>query len=176
MSTILLLEAVSLFLGDANPENSKHLSLTSLTLPNLEYDTIDHRPGGGALSVAWSMGVIKKLEPTFKLAGFDQDAFNLFGIGSGAINTFTAYGVVRDKREGKALQGKAIFRGSIGKLTADAWTRGAEFGHDYRIDEVTKYQLWLGGQEWYSIDFWVNPRPRVFGQTDAEYASMLGLV
>ena len=35
MSTILLLEAVNLFMGDADPEKSKHLSLTSMTLPTL---------------------------------------------------------------------------------------------------------------------------------------------
>ncbi len=175
-SSIMLLEAVSLFLGDADPEKSKHLSLTSLTLPSLEYDTIDHRPGGGSMSVAFLTNAIKKLEPTFKLAGFDPEAYNLFGVGSGQVNNFTAYGVIKDKREAKKLQAKAIFRGAIGKLTPDAFTGGAEFGHDHRLDEVTHYELWIGGKEWFYSDFWTMPRPRIFGNEDTEYASMLGLV
>jgi phage tail tube protein FII len=174
-NTILLLEAVSLFVGNHNPEASKHLKLTSLTLPVLEYDIVNHKPGGGAMEVGFSMGAIKKLEPTFKLAGFDEDAYRLFGVGSGAVDTFTAYGVVKDKREAKSIKGKAVFRGSIGRVAPDAFTRGAEFNHDHRLDEVTYYCLSLGEQPWYEIDFWTMPRPRVFGNEDREYMTMLGL-
>jgi phage tail tube protein FII len=174
-NTILMLEAVSMFLGNADPTKSKHLKLTSLTLPTLEYDIVDHKPGGGAMEVGFSMSAIKKLEPTFKMAGFDQEAFRLFGVGSGAVSNFTCYGVIRDKREAKPLQGKAVFRGSIGRIAADAFTRGAEFGHDHRIDEVTHYELSIGGSEWYSIDFFTQPKPRVFGVEDREYMQMLGL-
>ena len=175
-STIMLMEAVSLFLGDSNPENSKHLAISSLTLPNLEYDVIDHRPGGGAMSVGFIMNSLKKLEPTFKLAGIDPDGYHLFGIGSGQANVFTAYGVILDKRAAKKYQAKAIFRGAIGKMTADAWNRGNEWGHDYRLDEVTRYELTIAGQEWYHVDLWEAPVARVFGNEDSEYASMLGLV
>jgi uncharacterized protein len=99
----------------------------------------------------------------------------LFGVGSGAVDTFTAYGVIRDKREAKPLQGKAIFRGSIGRIAPDAFTRGAEFGHDHRLDEITHYELWIGGAEWFAIDFWTMPKPRIFGVEDREYTQMLGL-
>jgi uncharacterized protein len=145
-NTILMLEAVSLFIGNADPEKSKHLKITSLTLPTLEYDIVDHKPGGGAMEVGFSMSAIKKLEPTFKLAGFDEEAMRLFGVGSGAIDTFTAYGVIRDKREAKPLQGKAIFRGSIGRIApghyaaalpgADRWGRDRARAGDQRADPV----------------------------------------
>ena len=174
--SILLLEAVSLFLGDADPEKSKHLALTSLTLPTLEYQTVDHNPGGGAGEVSFSMSSLKKIAPTFKMAGFDQEAMNLFGIGSGKPNNYTAYGVIRDKRDGKALQGKAIFRGMISKMAPEAFERGKEFGHDYELAEVTHYELWIGGREWWAWDFWTMPRARVFGNEDREYQAMLGLV
>lgn len=176
MSDILLLEAVSMFLGDADPEKSKHLKLTSLTLPNLEYQTVTHNPGGGAGQVIFGMGAINAIQPTFKMAGFDEEAYRLFGIGSGAVNAFTCYGVIRSKREGKPLQGKAIFRGAIGKVTADAFSRGSEFGHDHNLIDVTHYELSIGGKEWYYWDFWNTPKPRVFGQEDREYQAMLGLV
>jgi uncharacterized protein len=176
MSNVLLLEAASLFLGDADPTKSKHLSLTSLTLPTLEYQTVDHNPGGGSGQISFSMNSINKIEPTFKIAGFDPEGFRLFAIGSGQVNNVTAYGVIRDKREGRALQGKAVFRGSIGKLTPDAFTRGNEFGHDYSMIEVSHYELWVGGVEWWTWDFWTQPRPRVFGVEDREYMAMLGLV
>jgi phage tail tube protein FII len=174
-NTILLLESASLFVGDHDPEKSKHLKLTSLTLPVLEYDIVDHKPGGGAMEIGFSMGAVKKLEPSFKLTGFDEDAYKMFGIGSGQVGAFTVYGVIKDKREAKSVQGKAIFRGSIGRMAPDAFTRGAEFGHDHRLDEVSHYELWIAGAEWYYIDFWTQPRPRVFGNEDREYMTMLGL-
>jgi hypothetical protein len=176
MSTILLLEAVSLFLGDHDPEKSKHIKLTSLALPTLEYQTAEHNPGGGPGEIVFGMGAIKKIEPTFKMAGFDEEAYRLFGVGSAQVNTFTAYGVVRDKREAKALQGKAIFRGSIGKLAPEAFERGKAFGHDHTLIEVSHYELHIGGKEWWWWDMWSAPRPRVFGTEDREYMAMLGLV
>jgi phage tail tube protein FII len=174
-NTILLLEAASLFIGDHDPEKSKHLKLTSLTLPTLEYDIVDHKPGGGAMEIGFSMGALKKLEPSFKMTGFDEDAYQMFGIGSGQVGTFTVYGVIKDKREAKTVSGKAIFRGSIGRMAPDAFTRGAEFGHDHRLDEVSHYELHINQQEWYFVDFWSSPRPRVFGQEDRSYLAMLGL-
>ena len=176
MSTILLLEAVNLFMGDADPEKSKHLSLTSMTLPTLEYQTADHNPGGGAGEITFGMNALKKMEPTFKIAGFDAEGYRLFGVGSGEVNTFTGYGVIRDKREAKALQGKVILRGAIGKITPEAFERGKEFGHDYSLIEVSHYELWIGGTEWWTWDFWTMPRPRVFGTEDREYMALLGLV
>ena len=175
-STIMMMEAVNMYLGNADPDKAKFLKLTSMTLPNLEYDVVDHTPGGGAMGVGWSMGAIKKLEPTFKMSGWDEEGYRLFGVGSGAIDTFTCYGVIKDKREAKILKGVAVYRGSIGKITADAFTRGAEFGHDYRLDEVTYYKLTIGGQPWYEVDFWNSPKATVFGVSDQEYAAALGLI
>lgn len=175
MSDILLLEAVSMFLGDADPEKSKHLKLTSMTLPNLEEQTATHNPGGGPGEVIFGMGSIKAVQPTFKMAGFDEEAFRLFAVGQTLIQNITCYGVIRSKREGKALQGKAIFRGKIGKITADAYERGKEFGHDYNLIDVTHYELSIGGQSWYNWDFWTTPKPIVFGNEDREYLAMLGL-
>lgn len=175
MSDILLLEAVNMFLGDADPEKSKHLVLTSMTLPNLEYQTATHNPGGGAGEVTFGMGSVRAIAPTFKMAGFDPEGYKMFGVGSAAVNTFTCYGVVRSKREGTVQQAKAIFRGAIGKLTPDAHERGKEFGHDYNLIDVTHYELSIAGKEWWAWDFWTMVRPRVFGQEDTEYKAMLGL-
>lgn len=175
MSTILLLEAVNLFLGNDDPERSKHISLTSLTLPTLEYQTATHNPGGGPGEIEFNMGATKKLEVSFKMSGFDPDAYRLFGIGSRIVNTFTAYGVIRDKREGTALQGKAIIRGNIQKVAPEAYERGKPFGHDHVIGEISHYELHVGGDEWFFWDLWSAPRARTFGSIDTEYLAMLGL-
>jgi len=175
MGTILLLESVNLFLGNNDPEASKHISLSSMTLPALEYQTAAHNPGGGPGEIEFNMGATKKLELSFKMAGYDPDSYRLFGVGSGSVNTFTAYGVIRDKREGTLIQGKSIIKGNIQKVAPEAYERGKMFGHDHVIGEVSHYELHVGGSEWYWWDMWAAPRARTFGNTDQEYLAALGL-
>lgn len=175
MSTILLLEAVNLFLGDADPTKSKHISLSSLTLPTLEYQKAEHNPGGAPGAIEFNMGATQKLECSFKLAGFDPEAYKMFGVNRGQVDTFTAYGIIRDKREGVASQAKAIIRGAIGKVAPESFERGKMFGHDHSITEISHYELHIAGQEWYWWDMWTSVRPRSFGSSDAEYLAMLGL-
>src|SRR6476659_9366561 len=99
MSTLLIVEAMNLFCGDDDPSKSKHLTIQEVKLPTLQENMQDHTPGGGLVQIEIGMGV-NKLEPTFKLAGFDPDLLVQFGIGSQVRRKYTARGAIRDKRTG----------------------------------------------------------------------------
>ncbi|MBY0401805.1 phage major tail tube protein [Myxococcota bacterium] len=152
MSTIHLMEAANLFCGDHDPTASKHLTLTELQLPNLQEMYQDHHAGGSKVQIEVAVG-IQKLEPTFKLTGWDPDLLTQFGLGSGRTKVFTAYGVIRNKRTGEAIEAKAVMEGRLGKVEAEAFSRGEMQSHDYAINEVVHYELWFGGREKLFWDF-----------------------
>lgn len=150
-----IMEQANLFAGDHDPTASKHLTLTELQLPAMNEIFQDHHPGGSLFQIEVGLGV-EKLLPTFKLAGMDPDMLSLFGLGSKAKRNFTAYGVIRNKRTGEALESKAIIEGRLGKIEAEAFQRGEMMGHDYAINEVTHYELWWAGAEKFYWDFWTS--------------------
>jgi len=123
MSNIYIMEAANLFCGDENPTASKHLTLTELQLPNLQEITQDHHPGGSRVQIEVALG-IQKLEASFKLAGWDPDLLTQFGLGATARKKFTAYGSVRDKRNGVAIEAKAVLEGRLGTANPEAFQRG----------------------------------------------------
>lgn len=155
MSTIYVMEACNLFCGDHDPEKSKHLTLQELKLPTLQEIYADHHAGGALVQIEVAVG-IQKLEPTFKLGGWDPDLLGKFGLGSPAKNVFTAYGKIIDKRKGLAIEAKAVMEGRLGKIEPDAFQRGEFQGHEYAINEVTHYQLWFNESEKLYWDFYTN--------------------
>ncbi len=153
--TIYLMEAVNLFVGDADPTQSKHLTIAELKLPDLSAIYADHHPGGGLVATEFEVGV-NKLEPTFKLNGFDPQLLGEFGLGSRVRNKFTAYGVIRDQRTGRAIESKAVIEGRLGKIAPDAFQRGELQGHEYSINSVVHYELWFDASEKVYWDLFTN--------------------
>lgn len=153
--TLYILEAANLFCGDHDPTKSKHLSLQELKLPDLQAIYQDHHAGGSRVQIEIEVGV-QKLEPTFKLAGFDPDLMSEFGLGSKIKNIFTGYGQIVDRRTGRSIELKTIMEGRLGKIAADAFQRGEVVANEYAINEMTHYEIWWGGQEKLYWDFWNN--------------------
>jgi len=154
-NTVYIMEQANLYCGDADPTNSKHLTLEELKLPELQETLVDHTPGGGKVAVEWAVG-IQKLEPTFKLKGMDFALLRQFGLNNRQSQIFTAYGVVRDKRTSRAIECKAIIQGRLSKITPDAFQRGEAMSHDYGINEVTHYEVFFDGAEEMYWDFFTN--------------------
>ncbi|SOC47674.1 hypothetical protein SAMN05892877_13221 [Rhizobium subbaraonis] len=155
MSTFYLVEAVNLFVGDADPTRSKHLTLAELKLPDLSEIFVDHHPGGARVATEWGVGV-NKLEPTFKLNGFDPDLLAEFGLGSKIRNNFTAYGVIVNKRTGRHIELKSIIEGRLGSIAPDTHQRGELMGHEYAINEVVHYEVYFDSTEKMYWDFFTN--------------------
>jgi len=175
MSDILLMDAANLFVGDHDPEKSKHLKIKNLTLPTLEFEVVDHTGGGAAMGVGWSMGVLKKLEMGFQLVGFDEECYRAAGVGSNQVVTFTARGVISRKSDGKKFGIRAIVKGSLGKIAPDQFERSAALGHDHNVAEITYYKLTVGRDEWFEIDFFNTVRKRFGVDELAEARLLLGL-
>ena len=155
MSTMYVMEAVNLFVGDDDPTASKHLSIAELKLPDLSETFAEHGPGGGRVSIEVPVG-IEKLEATFKLNAFDPQVMSKFGLGSKMTHNYTAYGSVVDRRTGRAIEAKALIEGRIGKVGSDAFQRGNLQGHEFSISGIMHYELWFDGAEKYYWDFWTN--------------------
>lgn len=155
MSTIYMLTAVNLFCGDHDPTKSKHLTLSELKLPDLTEMYADHHPGGSRVAVEFEVGV-NKLEPTFKLNGFDPDLLTQFGLGGRQRKVYTAYGVILDKRSGREIESKAIIEARLGSIAPDTFQRGEMQGHEYALNEVVHYELWFDGAEKIAWDFFTN--------------------
>ena len=151
-ATVYVMEAANLFCGDHDPTASKHLTLAELRLPPLQEIYQDHHAGGARVAIEVALG-IQKLEPTFKLNGWDPDLLVQFGLGAGQSRMFTAYGVIRDKRTGIATEAKAIMQGRLGRIEPDAFQRGELQGHEYGINEVVHYELWFADKEKIFWDF-----------------------
>ena len=153
--TFFMMEAVNLFCGDHDPTKSKHLSLAELKLPDLQEMYADHHAGGAMVAVEMPVGV-EKLSPTFKLNGHDPDLLTEFGLGTRYRNNFTAYGVVRDQRSGRAIESKAIIEARLGRVAPDAFQRGEMQGHEYAMNSVVHYELWFDGSPKIEWDFFTS--------------------
>lgn len=155
MSTVYLLNAANLFVGDHDPSKSKHLTLAELKLPDLQAIYADHHAGGALVATEFEVG-IQKLEPTFKLNGFDPDLISEFGLGSKIRNIFTAYGEIVDQRTGKSIEVKSIIEARLGKIAPDAFKRGDLHGHEYSMNSVVRYEIWFDNSPKLEWDFFTS--------------------
>lgn len=152
---IFIMEAANLFVDNEDPTASQHLTLSELALPTLEETYQDHHAGGSRVAIEVAVG-IQKLTATFKLAGWNPDVMTKFGLGARARRPFTAYGVIRDKRSGTAIEAKSVMEGRLGKVEAEAFSRGDMQSHDYAINEILHYELWFGETEKFYWDFFTG--------------------
>lgn len=155
MSTVYLMTAANLFVGDHDPTKSKHLTLSELKLPDLQEIFADHHGGGSLAAVEFAVGM-EKLEPTFNLAGFDPDLLTEFGLSTRYRNVFTAYGVITDQRSGREIEAKAIIEARLGRVAPDAFQKGEMQGHEYAMNSVVRYELWFDGREKIAWDYFTN--------------------
>lgn len=159
--TLIYMESANLFVGDEDPTNEKALAIEEVKLPDLTGKFVDHMPGGSPVAIEIQVG-IDKLEPSFKLKGFDADLVSRFSYGTGARMNFTIYGNMVDLRTGVQSEGQAIINGRLGKVASDAFKKGEVQSADYAIQEVVRYEVIMGGQELVYFDFfegiWRTPR------------------
>jgi P2 family phage contractile tail tube protein len=164
MAEFFKLEAVNLFLDKDAPDLSKALSMETATLPNLEYDTAEFKAGGALITRNFNMGVLKPLEITFKLEGFDEQAYALIAAGPSRRLITTWRGVLRSTTTGRVARAEATARGCFGKLTPDGFKRGEAFGHDHGFIDIDQYELVVEGKSWFKVDN--ETHTRIAGGTD----------
>lgn len=153
--SIFILEAANIFCGDQDPSLSQHLTITDHKLPKMELATVDHSAGGAPMTIEIDT-ILQKLESTFTLAGWSPEVATLIASWEQQHNTFTSYGVIRDRRSGIAIEAKAIIGGKLGLADPANFTRGAAQSWAYAIRAITSYQLYVDQAEVYWWDFFLN--------------------
>lgn len=147
----LIMEAANLYCG-YDPTASTHLILSELRLPSLERNYVDHTPGGGQLAIEVATH-INRLEASFTLAGWQPQILGMIGAGA---QPFTVYGLIRDRRSGRAIQAVAILQGQIGRATPTPFTRGAVQNHEYAVRGIMHYELNMDFRQVFYWDFHEN--------------------
>ena len=173
--THYIMEGVALYCGDDNPELAKYLEIMEFKLPDLQEVMVDHMPGGGKVGVDFAVGV-QKLEPTFKLAGWDPSLLRQFGLGSKVRRKYTARGAIRDKATGRVIHAVAVMQARLSRIAPDAFTKGELMGHEYSLNEVMHYEVFFDGQEEMYWDYFSNTLRMGGVDPDPGFNQALGLV
>lgn len=138
------MESVNLICGDAgdgsNPGVSTHLVIRELKLPGLEENNVDHTAGGAWVQIEIPM-FVNKLEAQFNLAGWQPDVMRLFGTNSRILQSYTAYGLIRDRAKGVALQARAHMSGRLGRVNPTNFRKNDLMDYEYRITSIVHYEL-----------------------------------
>jgi len=148
------MKKANLFCGKeaADESNSNHLVLAELKLPTMEEQYVDHRPGGGPITIEIDL-MVNRLEATFSLVGWSPQVAELFNSWVADDNWFTAYGYVQDQITGEASQGIALFRGRLGRAEPVNWRPGDLQHWNYSIRSILHYELVLADESLYLYDF-----------------------
>lgn len=154
---LLTMEKANLFCGKtaADEANSNHLILAEMKLPMMDEQYVDHRAGGAPLAIEVDT-IVARLESTFVLAGWTPQVAELFYSWAADDNWFTAYGLVRDRATGDALQAVALLRGRLGRADPVNWRNGELQHWNYSIRGIVHYELVLADEPVYFWDFYTN--------------------
>ncbi len=162
MSDLIVHESFNLFVGDAGPDNTKHLVIGNLKIPDMEELTQQFHAGGSVRGVEVGGLGFKELSSGFKLVGWDPQSMSQFGIGSRSKFPYTAYGNARSKATGTAVQIKCVMWARLTKIGVPELKRGDLFGCDHELKEILHYELYYNGTEKYYWD-WQTALWRVDG-------------
>ena len=160
----IILEAANLFIGEGDG-GGLHLVLAELKLPNVQENYQDHQAGGALFSIEVDM-FIERLDAGFLLAGWQPDILRLQT--REELQTFTAYGLLRNKQTNEAQELKAILRGRLGKIDPQVFTRGNLQHLEFAIRAIVYYELSIDQQEVYKFD-WFEDRRRFRDAYTARY-------
>lgn len=159
-ASLYTMESANMVCGDTgdatSPGISTHLEILELKLPSLEENYVDHQPGGAPVAIEVPM-FVNKLEATFNLAGWNPGVMSMIGQSARAMQRFTAYGLIRDRRTGNGLQAIAIFEARLGKVNPTAFKKGDMMAHEYALRSIVHYELYMQqvvGTEPTEIYFW----------------------
>jgi phage tail tube protein FII len=159
-ASIYTMEACNLICGDTGdasaPGISTHLEITNLKLPALEFNYVDVTPGGAPVQIEVPM-YINKLASTFTLAGWNPAVMSMLAQTARALQRFTAYGLIRDRRTGTALQAIAMFEAQLGRVNPTDFRKGDLQQFEYALHSIVHYELHMqetSGVEATEIYYW----------------------
>ena len=163
-------------MADDAPDQSYHLQLESVALPDIQQTMVDHNAGGSGMGIRLAMEHFEALMIGFKLSGFDEGMLARLGLNSGRLRGWTIFKEVRDTRTGEKKRLVATARGVLASSTQDAYNKTTLSGFDYQIDGIRAYTLHYDSRRIFDFD-WHASRLYV-GDTNlmGETNQILGIV
>lgn len=147
MQPLYLLTAVDVRRAE-QAGSSRATTISKLTVPPIKFMSANHNPGGGVMSVDYTLPRIEPLEPAFMSKGIDTDIFS----GLGVRDRWVFAGSYRDKKTNIAVPGRAVIEGAIVEWEPDESDPGEFQGCNHIFREVTHFELLLNGKELWYID------------------------
>ncbi|SON55538.1 major tail tube protein [Hartmannibacter diazotrophicus] len=130
--------------------SSRATTVQKLVIPPIKFMNANHNPGGGVMSVDFTLPRTEPIEPTFMVKGIDTDIFD----GMGFADEWTFAGAFRDKQSGAMVPMRAVIKGAISEWEPDESDPADFIGCNHIFKEVTHFDLTMDGKELYYIDFW----------------------
>lgn len=144
MMNVFTMESANLVCGDTGSDNapgkSTHLVLSELKLPGFEENYVDFIPGGAPVAIEIDTH-FNRLESNFNLQGWQPEVMGIMAQSDIQLQSFTAYGLIRDRRTGEALQSVAYMRGRLGRVNPTAFRKGDLQMFEYSIRSIVHYEL-----------------------------------
>lgn len=175
-STIYNLDTANLFCGDDQPENSQHLVINTIKIPNLEVMTKAWIPGGGVMAIEVGQKRINAPMLGFNLAGINPDVSPRF-MQQRRVN-YTVRGNLFDVQSQQDIPLVAVVSGKMTKVDISNFSKDDGVTSDYEIREVVKYSLFVNNVEKFYFDFFSGPAGvRIDGENPFRDAAVnLGLL
>lgn len=169
--------AANLFVGDDDPNSSEFQTLLEVKLPMLQEKTKEHMGGGMLGSISYSMMAFEPLEMTFKLKGYNPRVMSRLSISSPRRTRVTMLGHAMELNSSKEISVKCVVEGRITRMDNSAFQRDGGIEHDYQVNEVVFYALYLDSSEKIYLNLLQGPSGyRIDGATPfANMARSLGL-
>ena len=122
---------------DEDPDESNHLQLDEVALPDLTRMMEEHNPGGGFMSLEVDMNMMEALTCPFTLKGISASMMARVGYGDGQIHSYTLFKEVRDVATQQKLRLTAVMKGQIGSAEQDAYNKRGLSGFNYETSRAT---------------------------------------
>jgi P2 family phage contractile tail tube protein len=142
--------------SDENPDESFHLQLDEVAIPDLTKVYETHSPGGGFMQLDISMEMLEALVLPFKLVGIAASMLSKIGLNDGQPHTYNIFKDVHDMRTREQIRLMATVRGEMGSVKQDAYNKKGLSGFNYEVKAIESYRLDFGNQTIYDFDFFAN--------------------
>ncbi|WP_099864740.1 phage major tail tube protein [Pararhizobium haloflavum] len=129
---------------------SRATTISTLTIPPINFVTTEHSPGGGVMAVNFTQPRIEALEPTFSCKGLDPEVFR----GMGVVDRWVFAAVYKDAKTNRDIAARGIIEGAVTSWEPDESDPTELQGSAYSFAEVTHLEFNLGGRELIYFDFW----------------------
>jgi len=149
MPPLYLLTAVDVRRAEQTA-TSRATTISKMVIPPIKLMTANHNPGGGVMSVDFSMPRTEPIEPAMEIKGFDIDIFRGYGV----TDRWAFAAALRNKRTNADVPFRAVIEGAITEWEPDEASPEEFVGCNHVFKEVTHYEIVLDGKELWYIDFW----------------------